>query len=88
VAIKTADEREAKMPDVGLIKLLDAESGETIWVDTSDNMIRKKYFDHYVKRELMLKDAFSKAGVDVISIKTNMDYIKPLINFFKKRKAR
>ncbi|MDD3876041.1 MAG: DUF58 domain-containing protein [Bacteroidales bacterium] len=88
VAIKINDERESKIPDMGLVKLLDAESGQTLWVDTSNNMVRKKYFDYYVSRELMLKETFSKSGVDVINIRTEMDYIKPLINFFKKREAR
>jgi len=88
VAIKINDSREREIPDIGFARVRDAESGQIIWVDTSNVLIRKQYFDYYIKSELKNKDSFSKAGVDIVSIKTDQDFIKPLINFFKKRGKR
>jgi len=88
VAIKINDNREREIPDIGFARVRDAESGRIIWVDTSDVLVRKQYFDYYIKSELKHKDSFSKAGVDIVSIKTDQDYIKPLMNFFKRRGSR
>jgi len=88
VALKVHDNSEGKIPDMGFVRMLDAETNKVIWVDTSNKMVRKKYFDYYVSKELMLRETFSKAGVDSVSIKTDMDYVKPLLNFFKKRGSR
>lgn len=88
VAVKVNDIREQEIPDIGFARIRDAESGNLIWVDTSDLMIRKRYFDNYIRHELYLKDVFSRAGVDVVNIKTGQDYIKPLMNFFRKRGKR
>jgi len=88
VAIKINDSREREIPDIGFARIRDAESGSIIWADTSNVLVRKQYFDYYIKSELKHKDSFSKAGVDIVSIKTDQDYIKPLINFFKKRGSR
>ena len=88
VAIKINDNREREIPDIGFARVRDAETGQIIWVDTSNVLVRKQYFDHYIRSELKNKDSFSKAGVDIVSIKTDQDYIKPLINFFKKRHSR
>ncbi len=88
VALRVYDQRESKMPDLGFVRMMDAETGKIMWVDTSDNMVRKKHFDYFVNRELQLKDKLSKAGVDIVNIRTDMDYVKPLLNFFKKRGAR
>jgi len=85
VAIKINDEREKDLPNIGLARIKDAETGQLMWVDTSNLLIRKRYFDNYIKNELQLKEILTKSGVDIINIKTNHDYIKPLINFFKKR---
>ncbi len=88
IALKINDEREAKIPDIGFVRMLDAETGETMWVDTSNKMVRKKYFDYYINREVQIKETFSKASVDAVTIKTDMDYVKPLLNLFKKRGTR
>ncbi|OQA01570.1 MAG: hypothetical protein BWY70_00328 [Bacteroidetes bacterium ADurb.Bin408] len=88
IAVKVNDIREQEIPDIGFARIRDAESGKLIWVDTSDLMIRKRFFDNYIRHELYLKDVFSRTGVDVVNIKTGQDYIKPLMNFFKKRGKR
>lgn len=88
VALKVSDPRESSLPDVGLMKVLDAESQETFWVDTSDKALRKAYEIQSRKTEEAIKTAFSKAGVDVAYLHTNKSYIQPLSNLFKRRGAK
>jgi len=88
IAIKISDPREYEMPDIGLVKFKDAESGQNMWVDTSDYMTRKLYKEWHDENEKYLKKVFLKSGVDVASIRTDEDYVKPLINLFKRREAR
>ncbi len=85
MAIKVYDERETKLPNVGLLKLVDAETGKCKWVDTSNRKIRENYEKSWKKSEAYLKGIFAKYGVDNISVNTNQDYIKPLIGLFKRR---
>jgi uncharacterized protein (DUF58 family) len=88
IAIKISDPREYEMPDIGLVKFKDAESGQNMWVDTSDYMTRKMYKNWHDENEKYLKKVFLKSGVDVASIRTDEDYVKPLINLFKRRASR
>ncbi len=85
VGLKIYDLRETELPSIGLIKLLDAESGEDIWIDTSSNYIRDLYRHSWRKYNEDLNDMLSKLGVDHAQISTNEDYVKPLINLFKRR---
>ncbi len=88
IAIKISDPREYEMPDIGLVKFKDAETAKNIWVDTSDLKTRKLYNNWYSENEKYLKKVFVKSGVDVANIRTDEDYVKPLINLFKRREAR
>jgi uncharacterized protein (DUF58 family) len=88
VAVRIYDKREKNLPNVGMIKMLDAESGKSSWVDTSSKRIRMNLGDKYTKRTERLKKDFLLSGVDHININTAESYIKPLINFFKKRENR
>jgi uncharacterized protein (DUF58 family) len=88
VAIRIHDKREESMPIVGMIKMLDAESGKTSWIDTSSKKIRINFGGNYKKRAEKLKQDFLLCGVDHININTAESYIKPLINFFKQREHR
>ncbi len=85
VGLKIYDLRDTELPSIGLIKLLDAESGEDIWVDTTSNYIRDLYRHSWRKNSEDLNDMLSKLGVDYIQISTNEDYVKPLMNLFKRR---
>ncbi len=85
IALQVYDPREVEIPPVGLIKLQDAETGAWKWVDTSDEMTRRAYKVWWQNRQQNLMQIFRKSGVDNASIRTNEDYIKPLINIFKKR---
>jgi uncharacterized protein (DUF58 family) len=88
VALRVIDPREQSIPDVGLMKLKDAESGETIWVDTSDRNVRKAFEIHSKKMDDQSKLIFSRAGVDAAQLNTDRSYIQPLSNLFKRRGSR
>ena len=88
VVVRIHDKREEYLPNVGMIKMLDAERGKSSWIDTSSKRIRMDFSDKYKKRAERLKQDFLLCGVDHININTAESYIKPLINFFKQRENR
>jgi len=85
IALKIYDKRETELPDVGLIRLKDAETGNYAWVDTSSDQVRKHYSGWWRKNEQLTNEILSKAGVDFVSVATDEDYVKPLMKLFKKR---
>ncbi len=85
VALRIIDKTELELPDVGLIKLKDNETGKTAWIDTSNKDFRKQFAVNRMKYEAELKDVFNRSGVDATAVYTNESYIKPLMNLFKKR---
>ena len=88
IAVRVFDEREMELPDVGLIRAKDAESGKQVWVDSSDRKVRRQYNNWYKAHNDYLADTFLRSGVDVAKIATDQDYIKPLLGLFRKRGAR
>lgn len=88
IAVQIFDERELKLPNIGLVKMKNAETGKLIWVDTSNNRIRNEFKINGLRKENILNNIFLKSGVDVAKIRTDQDYVKPLINLFKKRESR
>ncbi|MFK7908780.1 MAG: DUF58 domain-containing protein [Chitinophagales bacterium] len=85
VGIRIHDPREQDLPSVGLIKVKDAETGRSIWLDTTNKAEMKRYKVNYLKNKDNCKQIFSKSGADLISIPTDRPYVKYLMNFFKKR---
>lgn len=85
IAIKVNDVREHSIPEVGLVKLVDQESGKIMWVDTSSKEFQKQFKINALKRENDVKDMFNKCGVDFCDVFTHEGYIKPLMNLFKRR---
>lgn len=85
VALQVYDIRETELPDVGLIKLKDAETGKRIWVDTSDKRLRTSYKNSWSENQLALQKTFTKSGVDSVNMSTTDDYVKALIKLFKMR---
>ena len=85
IALRIVDKVERELPDIGLIKLKDNETGNVIWVDTSDKSFRKQFAVNYLKFEDELKDVFNRSGVDATNIITHENYVKPLMNLFKNR---
>lgn len=85
VALRIFDERETELPDIGLIKLKDAETGKYTWVDSSDRKARAIYRKWWTDLSAQLDNSFKRSRVDYVSISTNHDYVKSLISLFKKR---
>ena len=85
IALKIADKREAELPAVGLIRMMDAESGKEIWVDSSSKTTRNAFKEHWINRQAKSDEIFNKYGVDSVILNTDQDYIKPLMGLFKKR---
>jgi uncharacterized protein (DUF58 family) len=85
IVLKIFDIRETELPKVGLINMLDAESGEQIWVDSNSKIVRDRYKESWQNRKRASEEILKKNGVDFVEIATDSDYVKPLIQLFKKR---
>ncbi|PIF02599.1 MAG: hypothetical protein CR965_00495 [Paludibacter sp.] len=84
-AIQVYDARESEIPNVGIMKLKDAETGERILVDTSDKRTRKSYKLQWNERQLELLKIFKQCGVDSEIMNTEEDYVKMLLRLFRLR---
>jgi uncharacterized protein (DUF58 family) len=85
VALRIIDTKETELPNVGLVKLKDNETGKLMWVDTSDKTFRKQFAVNHLKFEADLKENFNRSGIDATNIFTHENYVKPLMNLFKNR---
>ena len=85
IALRIFDDRETELPPIGLVRMKDAESGKQIWVNTNNRNVRKKYNQHYRNQEEKINQLLMKYGVDSATVATHEDYVKPLMNLFKKR---
>ena len=85
IGLNINDEREKNLVSVGMIKVIDSETGIIRWIDTSNKKNRNIFNYNHKKQAENLKNIFSSSGIDFININTGQDYIKPLMNFFKKR---
>ena len=85
VALKLIDKREEIIPNIGLVPIEDAESGKKIIIDTSSKFFINRLLEEKNKRNNKLKSLMNESSVDLINLYTGEDYVKPLINFFKKR---
>lgn len=88
IAITLQDRREVEIPNVGLIELQDAESGERIVVDTRSAQARELYAELNRKTALELQQTFRSSQVDSVNIRTDESYVLPLIRFFRQRATR
>ena len=84
-AIQVYDKRDSKMPDVGLIRLRDLETGADIWLDTSSKSVRKAYDKVWYERQQYFSSTTARCGVDSVSVATDEDYVKALIGLFRRR---
>ena len=85
VGVRVYDPREETLPDVGLLRLCDAETGALQWVDSSSKQVRLAYATQAQERLQVLQRVFSRARVDWVSVSTDQDYVYPLIKLFKRR---
>ena len=88
VALRVFDERETELPNIGLIKVYNKESGRSMWVDSSDRVVRNNYREWWDKHDKYLISIFKRSGVDMASIRTDQDYVRPLMNLFQMRESR
>ncbi len=86
--IRVYDPREMELPDVGLIRVTDAETGNLMWLDTSSRKVRDIYKKQFETSFENCRSTFLKSGADLINIRTDESYVNALIKFFKKREAR
>lgn len=87
-AIQVYDKRDAQLPDIGLMRMRDMETGAMHWVDTSSAKMRKAYNQLWYKRQQEIHQAALQCGLDVASIATDEDFTKSLLELFHKRMAR
>ena len=85
VALQVYDRRLEELPDVGLMKVKDAETGHEQWIDTSSKAVRRAHRDWWIQKQTELNDTFTKSNVDSVSVRTDQDYVKALLNLFAKR---
>jgi uncharacterized protein (DUF58 family) len=88
IAVRLYDPREAALSSSGLLRVLDAESGEATWIDTGDRMVRERYARWWKEREEVREKLFRRSGVDDINIRIDQSYINPLVSFFRVREKR
>ncbi len=88
IGLHVYDEREAELPNMGLTRIVDTESGQEIWVDTSDKKLRDNYARLFKENQAQLKSLFGKSGSDLVSIRTDESYIIALMNMFKRRETK
>ena len=85
VAIQVYDRRLAELPDVGLMKMKDNETGQEIIVDTSSRQVRREHAQWWKKQKERLADTFNRSNVDAVSVRTDGDYVAALMSLFAKR---
>jgi len=85
VALKVYDPLEQAIPDVGLIKVSDSETGEEQWIDTSSVATRLAYEKWWINHMEIIKNIFKRCGVDSTELRTDIDYVNPLMKLFEKR---
>ena len=84
-AIQVYDKRAKELPDVGLIKVRDAETGHDIYIDTSSKKLRQAHTRYWMEREETLRQTFAKSNVDWVSVATDEDYVKQMMLLFSSR---
>ncbi len=88
MAIQVYDKRDAQLPDVGLMRVTDLETGATRWIDTSSSKVRKIYGKWWYERQQKMSDVLKKSRVNFTGVATDEDYVKALMALFKNRTQR
>ncbi len=85
VALEIIDPREESLPDIGLVRFEDAETGTSQWIDTGDPAVREAFQKNMHVRSRRNADLFARSGVDTVRLSTDRSYVQPLMQLFKKR---
>jgi uncharacterized protein (DUF58 family) len=86
--VEVQDPREEELPPVGLVDLTDAETGETVTVDARDPAVREAMAARAEARREQTRDVLQRAGAGHVVVRTDADYVEPLIAFFRRRARR
>ena len=85
MAIQVYDKRDSQIPDVGLMRITDLETGATRWIDTSSSKVRKAYGKWWYDRQQAMSETLKKSRVNFSTVATDEDYVKALMALFKNR---
>lgn len=85
VGMHVYDQHDQQLPEAGLMQVEDAETGELIWIDTSDKKVRTDYARTFDQHKKYCQQVFSKSGASLLSLRTDQDYVKILQGYFKGR---
>jgi len=88
IAVRIEDPRERELPDVGGVHLHDPETGQQLWVDTSDRRVRQTYRDLVAARDARLTEIMRRSGVDLLTLSTEASVVEPLLKFILFRRRR
>lgn len=83
--IQVYDKRDSELPNVGLVKMRDLETGSEGWIDTSSKSVRKSYAKAWYERQQWICDVMAKSGIDFASISTDEDFVKALLGLFRRK---
>lgn len=87
-SIQVYDKRDAEIPNVGLVRVKDLETGKDLWLDTSSSSTRKAFAKAWYDRQQKLTSITTRSGVDLASVTTDEDYVKALLGLFRRRGAK
>lgn len=85
IGLQIVDPREAALPNVGLMRVTDPETGELAWLDTASAKVRQNYEDWHRQQSAAFKSIFLKSGADTVRVHTDESYVNALLKFFHKR---
>lgn len=85
VAIRVYDRRLMELPQIGLMKITDAESGQEMYIDTSSSKVQKAQREWWSEQTAAMEEIFKKSRVDSVSVRTDQDYVKALMSLFAMR---
>jgi uncharacterized protein (DUF58 family) len=88
IAVSVSDSRELKLPDIGLVELEDAETGDIVLIDSANREVRKRYESFSLARAGKLAEMLRSMGIDQIRIETGRPYLRDMMAFFKNRERR
>jgi uncharacterized protein (DUF58 family) len=88
LAVRLWDPREQELPDIGLVPMADAETGELLWVDTHDRKFRQRFEEAGARRQAALETSFRRSGVDVLALSTEADLVREIAQFAGRRRQK
>ena len=88
IAVELSDPREETLPNIGLVKLRDAESLQERWIDTGNPQVRAEFERFWQQRKIDRNGMFVRSKVDAIPVRVDRPYIKPIVDFFQLRERR